>query len=395
MKGDVETTVEQYGETLAHLKHFSKAERKEVLDRIRFLPDHAAAELLEAWTVISAHWHAQIVAEARYEGREISDAFARAFTATQDHLRAAMTALEAVGPLRELQVVAGVVPSETTPKPSDPEEIGEPPPETPPAIEPVRPIETPSFLVTQGLQAPSAGGLSIDIGAAKALERQSQKVASSPWASAVRVELPEAPLDVYMTSRALPGLLEPARPFVTSPNPPAEFPAVASSTSNYLGETTQFDVHQLVSTVLPFDLDPAAAASSRAAVREPPERHDRNSVNVQSALGGTTDLNIHHIVSKLLPFGTQAAPTLESSRLPPARPAEAPELTLGQYASLTAEIAASAEHAAETRAKYGVPTEKAYRGLNALWEQRFAENGALQERWLRLVGEYRAWLQQR
>ena len=171
----------------------------------------------------------------------------------------------------------------------------------------------------------------------------------------------------------------------------------SASTSNRLAGTTEFDVRRLLPTVLPFD--PASASAPRAAFEEQPERRERNPVRVQSELGGTADLDIHHIVSKLLPFGARAAPTLESSRPAPAPPPvgapELPSLTLGQYASLTAEIAASPERAAETRAKYGVPTEQAYRGLNTLWEQRFAENSALQERWIRLVGEYRAWLQQR
>jgi hypothetical protein len=122
-------------------------------------------------------------------------------------------------------------------------------------------------------------------------------------------------------------------------------------------------------------------------------------VSVKAPLGETADLNIHHLVSKLMPFSAQAAPAPPTSNPAPAQPPapapEPPALTLGQYASLMAELAASPGRVAETCAKYDVPTEQAYRALNALWERRFAENGALRERWLRLVSEYGAWLQQR
>lgn len=178
-------------------------------------------------------------------------------------------------------------------------------------------------------------------------------------------------------------------PPLTSPAPTRS----AASLGRSLAATADLDLHSVVSRILPFDPGKTAPELSDSAPPtggKPRVGADRAPVSLSAAHGATADLDIHQIVSKILPFGANAASTPES-----ARPAQAlPELTLGQYASFTAEIATSPEQAAETRTKYGVPTEQAHRALNTLWERRFAENGALHERWARLVEEYRAWLHQ-
>jgi hypothetical protein len=212
-------------------------------------------------------------------------------------------------------------------------------------------------------------------------------IASPPASPALTDDLRKrfaatADLDVHaVVSRLLP--FEPGKgaPLVSegappaSASPPAEgIPGPASTPKPFSG-TAMLDTQRLASKVLAFDPDSAT---------EPAERRDHDAVTARPALAQTAELDIHHLVSKIMPFGaSQAAPTGPH------------ELTLEQFASLTAEIATSPERAAETRAKYGLPTEQAHRALSALWQQRFAENGALQERYLRLVSEYRAWLQQR
>jgi hypothetical protein len=198
---------------------------------------------------------------------------------------------------------------------------------------------------------------------------------------------------------------------------PASIPSAASP-GRSLAATEELDVHAIVSRILPFDpgksAPPTGAATAPASkakpsgatvelvmpkdlVPEPASVASGPPARAPAALVQTADLDIHHIVSKLMPFGAKPAPTPEPARAAPAPPTGAPdfrELTLEQYASLTAEIATTPERAAPTCARYGVPTEQAYRALHALWERRFAEDATLQERWVRLVGEYRAWLQQ-
>lgn len=201
-------------------------------------------------------------------------------------------------------------------------------------------------------------------------------VASSPRPFAATADL-----DVHTLVSAI-------LPFDPGKSTPSAPESVKPASPGSLGGTAELDVHRIASRVLAFD--PASAPATHPEPREP--------VRGPAALGRTADLDVHHLVSAIMPFGARDAPLPGPSRPatagPPAQAPELPELTLEQYASLAAEIAAAPLHAAATRAKYGVPSEQAHHALNALWDRRFAEDRAQHERWARLVAEYRAWLRQ-
>ncbi len=107
------------------------------------------------------------------------------------------------------------------------------------------------------------------------------------------------------------------------------------------------------------------------------------------SFGKTAFLSADALPKAALPFQPKpAAPVAE------ARP---PELTLQQYASLCAELAAAATPAASTAilAKYRVGEPGARLALDAAWAAEFAKVPATRAEFERLTAEYRAWLLRR
>ncbi len=138
-----------------------------------------------------------------------------------------------------------------------------------------------------------------------------------------------------------------------------------------LSMTSGVDFQRMFSTILPFDPNAKPESLPLPPVQKAPP-----------ALTGTADLNIHDIVSSILPFDKdkQADSTLE--------------LTLEQYASLSAELAIHPENKAEVRARYFVSSDEALSRLDTLWKHRFAGDPSLASRWRQLYDEYHRWLNQ-
>jgi hypothetical protein len=70
-----------------------------------------------------------------------------------------------------------------------------------------------------------------------------------------------------------------------------------------------------------------------------------------------------------------------------------PQLTLEQYASLCAERNAKPGELEATLRKYGLADDKAERSLDDQWKQSFDARPKQRERWLQMVREYTAWLE--
>ena len=109
----------------------------------------------------------------------------------------------------------------------------------------------------------------------------------------------------------------------------------------------------------------------------------------KAPFGSTTFLPSDALPKAALPF--QPKPPV------PAVSARSPELTLQQYASLCAELAASATSAATSAilAKYRVGEPGARLALDAAWSAEFAKSPPARAEFERLMAEYRAWLLRR
>src|SRR5262249_45974384 len=98
------------------------------------------------------------------------------------------------------------------------------------------------------------------------------------------------------------------------------------------------------------------------------------------------------------PFAKAAPPAPPPAARPPSvmppsvPPASPRELTIEQYASLSAELSLSPEQAPAILAKYGIPSVEERRALDRAWGVRFAADSELQNRWQALQAHYRQWL---
>jgi hypothetical protein len=144
-----------------------------------------------------------------------------------------------------------------------------------------------------------------------------------------------------------------------------------------------------------------ASGPSSAAVAKPVTSRPRVGT-------GTEDISqfVPREATPFLKTGTPTAPPLGGATPPrePIKPPSAPppaaataprELTLEQYASLSAELSISPERVGAILAKYGVPGVDGRRALDRAWEARFSTNPELQQRWQALQAQYRRWLLER
>lgn len=76
----------------------------------------------------------------------------------------------------------------------------------------------------------------------------------------------------------------------------------------------------------------------------------------------------------------------------PSNPAALPSLSVEQYASLHAEIAAFPSREGATLARYHLPDGSARRALDKQWHQKFEDAPALYEKWKEHYARYLAWL---
>lgn len=112
---------------------------------------------------------------------------------------------------------------------------------------------------------------------------------------------------------------------------------------------------------------------------------------VPEGMRGFTSLTGTHPVSEaptapVLPFSTGARPAPAT----PSSPATAPALSLEQYASLCAELAATPDDAEALFARYGLGRPEARLAVDGFWRDRLARDPAAQERWQELYWHYRA-----
>lgn len=127
--------------------------------------------------------------------------------------------------------------------------------------------------------------------------------------------------------------------------------------------------------VLPFAGATATPPSSAVEDFPPVSPGD---VNQTEALGMVIDFG------DALPFPADDAPS-----------AGPIELTLEQYASLSAELAAYPDRQDDTFCRYGLASPDSRAALEASWSARLRESPEMNERWLGLVRHYREWLANR
>jgi hypothetical protein len=91
-----------------------------------------------------------------------------------------------------------------------------------------------------------------------------------------------------------------------------------------------------------------------------------------------------------LPFGlaasSKAAPTTGAA------PDGAPDLTVKQHASLSAELEAYPHHREQVLRKYGILDAQASARLETSWKARLAADAQLLRTWHEHRGQYRDWL---
>jgi hypothetical protein len=79
----------------------------------------------------------------------------------------------------------------------------------------------------------------------------------------------------------------------------------------------------------------------------------------------------------------------------PFKSAEAPDLSVEQYAALTVELEAYPQRKTEIIAMYGITTDAAWRATESIWTARIVGDGALRTRWMKLVADLRTKLVRR
>jgi hypothetical protein len=164
--------------------------------------------------------------------------------------------------------------------------------------------------------------------------------------------------------------------------PGAEAPAQVSA-GPAVDETAPVDISKVVPAerILPYRAAAEPSPLVRAAPSPPPAPRSR-----PSTPGSDVDQTM-----AMAPLGEAPA------ALPFAEPQRVgtPSLTVEQYASLRAELAARSAPHAELLARYDLADEEALRAVERHWEQRLRDAPAVRARFDQLLTHYRQWLAER
>ncbi|MGK4005975.1 hypothetical protein WMF31_25375 [Sorangium sp. So ce1036] len=263
----------------------------------------------------------------------------------------------------------------------------EPAPRPPGEPAPSRPPEVPSYLraapAASGLASPAASGLAAPAASGRA----------SPAASGLA-----APAASGLAAPAASGLASPATSRLAAPasagGPPRPVDDPASLVPPGMRGFTDLRGTQPTSDaaarapVLPFG-PPAPPLAGPVA----------DSALVPEGMRGFTSLTGTHPISgapaaPALPFASaaRAAPDAPSSAAPdaPSSAAPAPALSLEQYASLCADLAASPGDAEALFARYGLGRPEARLAVDGFWRDRLARDPAAHRRWRELYWQHRS-----
>ena len=184
--------------------------------------------------------------------------------------------------------------------------------------------------------------------------------------------LPEPPLADAPAARRAPAATPPAP---SRPVPAADRPSV--------DETAPVDISKLVPAdrILPYRAATEPSPLVRPAPSAPPAPR-----TPASSPGGDVD---ETMAIAPLRYPPVALPFGEPKR------SGTPILTVEQYASLRAELAARTAPHAELLERYGLPDEEALRAVERHWEQRLRDAPAVRARFDQLLAHYRTWLAER
>lgn len=231
-----------------------------------------------------------------------------------------------------------------------------------------------------------------ELGGTTAVDAAALQAAALPFmrgaTGAVPLKAEPAPLDPASAPGTpappgAPGI--PAQP--VAPAPPI---AVSKARPKFeLGGTSAVDAEALRVAALPFMRNASGAAAASAGPAAPsspapsgaaaPVRAPQPTSSTSSALGATSALppNLAELARSVLPFAGESKPAPAPS--PATRPTE---LTLEQYASLCAELAAAPAESDAVFGRYGLHAPEVRAEVDRVWKERLRSNPSDYARWL-------------
>jgi len=342
--------VERYADILAHTLHYPPSARAEVLARLE-VPEGA-------WEDTQARWTDALIAEAGQEERPVSRAFAAAFAAARRRLKKTSPPLESIGQLASKEPMPSAEAA-----PGTPDAAGAAPPELAARSTPALPPEEPAPATPAAIAPPAL------VDAPPAEPRRA--VPSALKGTALAFDVPYAHVLPFDPSAA--------------PTLPATS-ALAAPRGPRVGKGTQLALDNEAGPVLPFSSAAPAtgAVGQEGAARPAPAALDDTPLRPKPVGSETADIS--SVLRNPLPFGPSAPPAAR-----PVAPAEAPQLSLAQHASLCVELALDPASSPEILGRYRV-SEEQKRALDAHWQARLAADATLRAAWHQAYQSYQTWL---